>query len=155
MPTKVLQKNSTFGKKYFKNLVRSLRGSKWTSICIICMYSPQIPKSKGHQVPGRMAALSRGSGWGREKHRCWRSVRLMATGRAGCRMPSSPLSLQNAPSGAAREVLASIACTPHSVLTAVADWGSDSGFAPLPTPMQFPYLSPAPEHHLQFLSKHS
>lgn len=30
-----------------------------------------------------------------------------------------------------------------------------SGSAPLPTLMQYPYLSPAPEHHLQLLSKHS
>jgi hypothetical protein len=28
---KVLQRNSTFGKNYFKNLVRSLRGWKYTS----------------------------------------------------------------------------------------------------------------------------
>lgn len=50
----ILQKNSTFGKKYFKNLVRSPRDSKYTSICIICVHPPRNSKFKGHQITRRM-----------------------------------------------------------------------------------------------------
>lgn len=52
----VLQRYSTFGKKYFKNLVRSLWGLKYRSICIIWAYPPRNSiQACGTQVTNRVA----------------------------------------------------------------------------------------------------
>lgn len=86
----VWQRYSTFGKKYLKILVKSLRGLKYTSICIIWAYPPRNSiQACGTQVTNRVVVYLKAM----EKQRCWRSVMLtVATAWAESRMSSSPLS---------------------------------------------------------------